>query len=53
MLKEVYYLVVSGSTDREPIECESYPTEEEIKKAIKKAGGTTARIQLRYKLVEE
>jgi hypothetical protein len=52
MLKEVYYLIVSGAFDRKEIEFENFPTEEQIIEAIKEKQGNTARIEKRYKLIE-
>lgn len=52
MLKEVYLLIIQGTFDREPIEFESYPSQEEIKKCLQSLEGKTARIEKRYKLVE-
>ena len=50
MLQEVYYIVVIGNFERDPIECESYPSPEKIVEAIKRLDGKTARIEKRYKL---
>jgi hypothetical protein len=52
MLKEVYYLIVYGSFEREPIVFNEYPTEEEIIAAIEDKNGFTAVVEKRYKLVK-
>lgn len=51
-MKKLYYLIVCGSNyERAAIECENYPTEQEIITAIKKYQGISARVEERYKLL--
>ncbi len=50
VLQEKYYLVVSGSFDREPIIFEDEPTEQDIVNAIKEMDGESARVEKRYVL---
>lgn len=49
-MEKVYYLIVSKTHDREAIRYTTEPTEEEILKAIKEHGGTSARVEPRYEL---
>jgi hypothetical protein len=51
VLKEFYCIIISGRFDRDPIECEEYPTKEQIMQAIKDQGGETARVEKRFKIV--
>jgi hypothetical protein len=51
VLKAFYCIVVSGTFDRDPIECKEYPTEDQILQAIKDQGGETARVEKRYKII--
>jgi len=50
MLKEKYFLIVSGAFDREPIVYDEEPTENDIVDAIKNSKGDSARIEKRYVL---
>lgn len=52
MLKEKYFLVVSGEFDREPIIYEEQPTNEDISKAIREMEGKSARVEKRFVLKE-
>ena len=49
-LQERYYLVVSGSFDREPIVFYDKPTKQDIASAIKEMNGESARVEKRYVL---
>ncbi len=50
-LVEKYFLIVSGSFDREPIIYEEQPSQEDILKAIQKMDGNSARVEKRFVLV--
>ena len=52
VLQERYYLVVSGSFDREPIVYDVEPTNQDIASAIKELNGESARVEKRYVLGE-
>lgn len=52
MLKEVYFLIVSGKFDRAPIQSETYPTDKEIADAIKNHNGTSAKVEKRFILAD-
>ncbi|WP_394557381.1 hypothetical protein [Priestia aryabhattai] len=51
MVKKVFYLIVAGQYDREPIRFEEEPTEQQIADAIIEKRGKTARVEQRYELV--
>jgi hypothetical protein len=54
MLKEIFCLVVLGELfEKQTIEFDKPPTKEEILKAIKELDGKTARVEKRYKIIEE
>jgi len=50
VIQEKYYLVVSGSFDREPIVYDVEPTKDDIANAIKENKGESARVEKRYVL---
>lgn len=51
VLKEKFFLVVSGQFDREPIVYNDEPTKSDIIAAIKKLQGESARVEKRHVLV--
>ncbi|MFJ7724621.1 hypothetical protein ACIQXV_00520 [Neobacillus sp. NPDC097160] len=54
MIKEIYYIVVMGSTfERYSEELDHYPSEKEIEGFIKKyKGGVSLKVEKRYKCVD-
>jgi hypothetical protein len=53
MIKKMFYLIVAGQYDREPIRFDEEPTEQQIADAIIKLDGKSARLEQRYELVSE